>query len=297
MNINLELYRVFYIVAINKNITKASEELNISQPAISKSIKNLEEQLGGQLFIRTKKGVILTTEGEEFFKHIKNAMECIHSAENKFNEMISLEIGSIKIGSSITLTKEFLLPYLDNFHKLYPKIKIEIITNRTEELISKLKNGLIDLVILNTSTNIDDELETIKCKKLHDCFVVGKKYKELANNPIELKDLNNYPLILQSKGSKTRFSIDEYAKNNNVLLESTMELSSYNLVVEFAKLGFGIGYATTEYIEDDIKNKNLFTLQVIPKLPTKYIGLTYLKNQTPNFSTKRFIEEIIKENQ
>ena len=65
MNINYELYKIFYTVAKNKNITSASKELLISQPAISKSIKNLEEQLGGQLFVRTKRGVVLTEEGKE----------------------------------------------------------------------------------------------------------------------------------------------------------------------------------------------------------------------------------------
>ena len=113
MNINFELYRIFYTVANHKNITKASKELNISQPAISKSIKNLEEQLGGQLFVRTKRGVILTEEGSEFYNYIKQAIEYISNAENKFTELINLETGCIKIGISTTLTKKFLLPYLE----------------------------------------------------------------------------------------------------------------------------------------------------------------------------------------
>ena len=117
MNINFELYRIFYTVANTKNITKAAEELMISQPAISKSIKNLEEQLGGQLFIRTKRGVILTDEGKEFYNYIKRAMEYIYNAESKFTDLINLNTGTIKIGISSTLTKEFLIPYLEEFHK------------------------------------------------------------------------------------------------------------------------------------------------------------------------------------
>ena len=113
MNINFELYRIFYVVANHSNITKASEELNISQPAISKSIKNLEDQLGGNLFIRTKRGVILTEEGKEFYNYIKQAMEYINNAEKKFTNLINLETGCIKIGINTTLTKEFLrLAYL-----------------------------------------------------------------------------------------------------------------------------------------------------------------------------------------
>ena len=137
MNINFELYRIFYVVANHSNITKASEELNISQPAISKSIKNLEDQLGGNLFIRTKRGVTLTEEGKEFYNYIKQAMEYINNAEKKFTNLINLETGCIKIGINTTLTKEFLLPFLEEFHSLYPKIDIQIITGLTTELISK----------------------------------------------------------------------------------------------------------------------------------------------------------------
>jgi DNA-binding transcriptional LysR family regulator len=149
MNINFELYRIFYAVANAGNITKAAEELMISQPAISKSIKNLEEQLGGQLFIRTKRGVILTDEGREFYNYISRAMEYIYNAENKFKDLINLNTGTIKIGISSTLTKEFLTPHLEEFHIKYPKIDIQIVTNLSSELIPKLKNGLIDIIILN----------------------------------------------------------------------------------------------------------------------------------------------------
>ena len=180
MNIDFELYRIFYVVANNSNITRASKELNISQPAISKSIKNLEEQLGGQLFVRTKRGVVLTEEGKEFYKYIKQAMEYINNAENKFTDLINLEAGCIKIGVSTTLTKEFLLPYLEQFHSLYPKIDIQIITNLTSELVKKLKNGLIDILILNIDDkNYGNDVNIIKCKKINDCFVVNNKYQNL----------------------------------------------------------------------------------------------------------------------
>ena len=206
MNIDFELYRIFYSVANNGNITKAANELMISQPAISKSIKNLEDQLGGQLFIRTKRGVILTKEGEEFYNYIKQAIEYITSAENKFTDLINLETGIIKIGISSTLTKQFLLPYLKLFHDRYPKIDIQIDTNVSSELFQKLRNGLIDIVILNLNgKEYGSDIEITKCKKINDCFIVNPdKFSELINKEISLKDLNNYPLILQSKGSNAR---------------------------------------------------------------------------------------------
>ena len=295
MNIDFELYRIFYCVANNGNITKASEELNISQPAISKSIKNLEEQLGGQLFIRTKRGVILTEEGKEFYNYIKQAIEYINNAENKFTDLINLENGSIKIGISTTLTKEFLLPYLERFHSLYPKIDIQIATNLTSELFLKLKNGLIDIVILNLNEkNYGNDIEIIKCRKINDCFVVNSNYKELLNKEISIKELNNYPLILQARGSNTREFLDNFAKANNVILKPNIELASYTLVVEFAKIGWGIGYATKDYIKKQLNNKELFELKLKEKIPSRHIGIALSKSHIPNFSTKKLIEIITK---
>ena len=293
MNIDFELYRVFYVVANNKNITKASEELNISQPAISKSIKNLEEQLGGELFVRTKRGVVLTEEGKEFYNYIKQAIEYINNAENKFTDLINLETGCIRIGISTTLTREFLLPYIEKFHSLYPKIDIQIITNLTSDLIPKLKNGLIDIVILNLSDKkYGDDIELIRCREIHDTFIVGKKYKHLKDKELSLKDLNNYPLVLQAKGANTREFMDKYARENNVILKPNIELASYSLGVDFTKIGYGIGYATKEYIKKYVENEELYELDIEEKIPSRYIGMALSKNHIPNFSTKKLIEII-----
>lgn len=295
MNINFELYRIFYVVANHSNITKASEELNISQPAISKSIKSLEEQLGGKLFIRTKKGVILTEEGKEFYKYIKHAIEYINNAENKFTDLINLECGCIKIGINTTLTKEFLLPHLEKFNTLFPKIDIQIITDLTSNLMQKLRNGLIDIVIFNINDKeYGNEIEIIKCRKITDCFVVNNKYKDLINKELSLSDLNNYPLILQAKGSNTRWFLDKLGQDNNIIFKPHIELTSYSLVSCFTKIGLGIGYVTKDYIKNELDNKELYELKIKEKIPSRYIGIALSKNHIPNFSTKKLIEIITK---
>ena len=295
MNINFELYRIFYVVANHSNITKASEELNISQPAISKSIKSLEEQLGGKLFIRTKKGVILTEEGKEFYKYIKHAIEYINNAENKFTDLINLECGCIKIGINTTLTKEFLLPHLEKFNTLFPKIDIQIITDLTSNLMQKLRNGLIDIVIFNINDKeYANEIKIIKCRKITDCFVVNNKYKDLINKELSLSDLNNYPLILQAKGSNTRWFLDKLGQDNNIIFKPHIELTSYSLVSSFTKIGLGIGYVTKDYIKNELDNKELYELKIKEKIPSRYIGIALSKNHIPNFSTKKLIEIITK---
>ena len=295
MNNNFELYRIFYTVAKNANITKAADELFISQPAVSKSIKNLESSLGGKLFNRTKKGVILTEEGKEFYNYIKKAIEYINNAENKFNDLINLEVGTIKIGVSATLTKYFLMPYIKKFNELHPKIDIQIYTDLTKELFRKLKDGLIDIIILNLPYPKDDEVVVKNCKRIKDAFIVNKKFINLTNKEISIKELNNYPLILQSKYSNTRTFLDNFAKQHDVILKPNMELASYGLVTEFTKIGLGIGYLTKEYIKDELKNKELFEIKLKEKIPTRNIGIAYSTRNLPSFSTKELIRIITEE--
>lgn len=292
MNNNFELYRIFYTVAKNGNITKAAEELFISQPAVSKSIKNLETNIGGKLFNRTKKGVILTEEGKEFYNYIKKAIEYINNAENKFNDLINLEVGTIKIGVSQTLTKYFLMPYLEKFNTLHPKIDIQIYTDLTKDLIKKLKDGLIDLIILNLPYPKEEEITIKKCKSITDSFVANKNFKDLIDKEISIKDLNNYPLILQLKKATTRTFIDNFAKECDVILKPKMELASYGLVTEFTKIGLGIGYLTKDYIKKELKNKELFEIKIKEKIPTRNIGIAYSNKNLPSFATKELIRII-----
>ena len=291
MNINLEYYKIFYEVAKEQNITKASENLNISQPAISKTIKLLEEKLGGTLFVRTKKGVILTEEGKEFYSYITKAMEYINSAENKFSDLINLETGVIKIGVNSTLTKEFLLSYLEIFNKSYPKIDIQITNGITSHLINELKNGLIDIVFLNLNDkDYGNDIDIIKCKKIHDIFIASKKYSELNDKVISLNELKNYPLIFQAKGSNTRNFLDNFLKEKNITLKPNIELASYSLVTEFCKAGFGIGYAVKEFIQKDLNEGKIFSLKIKENIPERYIGYAISNKHLPSFSTKKLME-------
>lgn len=289
MNIDYELYRIFYIVAKNGNITRASKELLISEPAVSKSIKNLEGYLGAPLFTRTKKGVNLTTEGITLYEYISKGIEYFKSGEAKFNELINLESGTIRIGINTTLTKEFLMPYLETFHKLYPNINIEIRTNLTSELKSMLKDGQIDMHILNlTNEETKNDFNIIKCKTITDCFVSNKPIKE----KISIKELNNYPLILQDKNSNTRKFLDDFANKYEITLKPKIEIGSYYLVSEFSRIGLGIGYVTKNYIKNNLDNKELFIVPIKEKIPSREIGILLNKNTTPNFSTKELIKII-----
>lgn len=288
--INLELYRIFYVVAETKNITKASEILNISQPAVTKHIKNLEEQLGNPLFIRTKKGVILNEYGEKIFLNVKQALNLLSESEKEISKYKSLNKGTIKIGISTTLARKYLLKYIKKFHETYPNIVIDIYTDATKDLIKQLKNGVIDIIISKFPQNRDNDLDYIYLDKTKYIFVANEEYSFLSNKTIPIKKLVNYPLLLQKTPSNSRDNIEKYLKENNINIEPKMNIASSNLLVDFIRLGYGIGYVTKLYVEEELKEKKLFEIKVVPDTDEISYGIILLKNNVMTSHCKKFID-------
>ena len=291
MNINLELYKVFYYVAKNESISRAANELSISQPAISKSIKSLEEQINTNLFTRKRDGVELTEAGETICKNIKDAMDLIYSAENDLEVLTSMESGIINIGASKTILHEFLMPYIKNFHKKYPKINIWIFTDKTSELIRKSKMGLIDVIFTNLPFALPTEFEEFKLMDLHDCFAVNKNYDYLLNRKIKKEDLEKLPLLVLTKGATTRIRLDDYCFDNNIEIHPEMEFGSNTLIKEFTEAGFGIGMLTEEHIKKELETGELFKLNIELPLKEKYLGMVW-NNENKSLASKNFIKYI-----
>ena len=286
MNVDLELYRVFYVVAKNKHMTKASEELHISQPAISQSIKKLEEQLGGILFLISNKGMQLTEEGKMFYEYVKGALTLINNAENEFTSFKNLSKGEIKIGCSTTLTKLILIDVLKKFHKEYPNININITNDLTSNLIKKLKIGKLDFVIFNESNVKENSLYLEKIKELKQGFIYNPEfYKDDVTN---FEDLNNLPLILQKGESNSRKLLDYIALKNNVKLIPKMEVVSQELITEFTNIGLGVGFAIIDLAKRNYKN--LKELKINKKIPDINIYLATNNSLSLTFASKKFIE-------
>ncbi len=290
MNSNLDSYYIFYMVAKKGSISKAAESLYISQPAVTWHIKNLENELQTTLFIRTKKGTSLTEEGKIFLDYVEKGMSCFENGRNALTNLKKLNSGIIRIGASTTVSKYVLLPYLETFHEKYPNIDIRIVNTLTEDLLKELRNGNLDLLVLNLPMNETKDLTIKKIMDVEDIFVGNQKFYQLTKGKIALEDLNNYPLLFQKSPSNTRKYLEEYLKENHVTLTPKMEIVSYNLIMDFIKCGFGIGYATKEFILEELKNKNLYEIKVTPNIPKRYIGVVTLKQTIPNYSVKKLIE-------
>ena len=290
MNVDLELYRVFYTVAKHKHMTKASEELHISQPAISQSIKKLEDQLGGTLFLRSNKGMDLTSEGKMFYEYVKGALELINNAENEFTSFKDLSKGEVKIGCSTTLTKLVLINALKDFHLDYPNININITNDLTSNLINDLKLGKLDFVIFNESNIRETNLNLEKIKELKQGFIYNPEF--YGDNVNTFEDLNNVPLILQKEESNSRKLLDYIALQNNVKLVPKMEVVSQELITEFTNIGLGIGFAIIDLAKRNFKI--LKELNINKKIPNINIYLATNKSVSLTFASKTFIKYLKK---
>lgn len=288
MNIDLELYRVFYTVAKNKHMTKASEELHISQPAISQSIKKLEEQLGGSLFLRSNKGMELTEEGKMFYEYVKGALELINNAENEFTSFKDLSKGEIKIGCSTTLTKLILIDTLKDFHNKYPNINVILTNDLTSNLINDLKLGKLDFVIFNESNIKETNLHLEKIKELRQGFIYNPEFYK--DEIINFNDLNKFPLILQKEQSNSRKLLDYIALQNSVKLIPKMEVVSQELIVEFVNIGLGIGFTIIDLAKRNYKN--LKELKINKKIPNINVYLATNKSISLTFASKMFIKDL-----
>ncbi len=286
MNIDLELYRIFYIVAKNNHMTKASYELHISQPAISQSIKKLENQLEVPLFIRSNKGMELTKEGQMFYDYIRGALELINNAENEFTSYKKLEKGTIKIGISTSLTKIILMDTIKKYHQDYPNIEINITNDLTTNLINNLQKGKVDFVIYNEGDIKENNLSIKKIKEIKQGFIYNPNF--FNDNINSFKELNNYPLILQKNESNSRKYLNKLMLDNKILLKPKTEVVSQDLILELTNAGLGVGFVIIDLAKRYFNN--LQELNINKKIPPSNIYLATNKNTTLPFASKKFLE-------
>lgn len=290
MSVDLELYKVFYTVGKTGNLTRAARELFITQPAVSQSIKQLENQLGGRLFVRTPKGMRLTEgEGEMMFSYIEKAIDLIRSAENKFLQMKNLAVGTLHIGASDSLIKHHLLNNINRFHEKYPQIRIQLTNSTSNAAIELLKAGLVDVAFVNLPVD-ESSLDIKFCAQVHDCFVTNERHRHLADNVMPLSVLEEHTLMMLDKNSNTRKNVLNFLKLNGIDVTPDIELGSLDLLKEFALGGLGIACLIREYVRDEIESGKLFEVKTSPELPTRGIGLATIKNIPTSFAVGEFIK-------
>jgi DNA-binding transcriptional LysR family regulator len=289
---NIDLYQVFYFTAKTGSLSKAAEELYITQPAVTHAIKQLEGKLGGALFFRTSKGVTLTTEGEMLYSHIEPAYQLIANGERKLREMHELESGEVRIGAGDTLCKHVLLPHLQSFHQTYPNIKLHVFNRTTADTISLLKEGKIDIGVVNLPVS-DPRIEIAQGAAIHDIFVAGERFRQAADAPLSYEQLTAYPLMMLEQGSSTRSYIDKSAASSGCKLTPEIELGSLDLLVDFARSGFGLACVVKEFIAEELEERSLYEVRLERPIPPRHIGIIKLKSSPLSAATMQLYRMLV----
>lgn len=289
VDVSLDLYRIFCTVVRTGNMSGAARELYISQPAVSMSIRQLEDRMGSPLLVRTAKGVYPTAEGKLLYTYLEQALGLIQAAEKKYYQMVHMEMGELKISANDTVIANFLLHYLEQYHKLYPDITIKVTNKTTEESLRLLRSGAVDMCFVNLPITDTEDLEVLPCIEIHDVLVGGEKYRRLAEKGIELKELSQYPLMMLEEVSNSRRYISRYAEENGVVLNPILEIGSSDLLINFAKINLGLTYAIRE-LTRELEEKKLYEIPVNPPVPKRSIGMVRLKNVAMSHALQGFID-------
>lgn len=289
MNIDLNLYKAFFTVASYKNISRAAEILFVSQPAVSKSIKTLENSLNVTLFSRSSKGVTLTPEGAILFDHIKNAFNEFSLGENILEKLKNKEMGNINLGVSTTIGKSYFLPKFQEFIREYPHFKIKIINKPTFDTIKLVQEEKLDLGIIAINA-MEEDLEYIDFFQMHDILVASPNY--LENLKIKTMDdiFTKGSFMFLEKPNATREFIDNYFMKNNFNITPDIEASNMDFLIECAKIGLGITSVVKEFLHKDLENKTLVEIPLDISIPPRYIGGIYKNSSSLSIAAKTLID-------
>ena len=288
MDINYELYKVFYHVASTLSFSEASKQLFISQSAVSQSIKVLEKKLNQTLFIRSTKKVQLTPEGEILLRHIEPAINLIKRGESQIMETASTG-GQIRIGASDTICRYFLVPYLERFHKAFPNAHIKVTNATSIKCTALLENGQVDLIVANYPNVYLGSLASFrKIRDFHDVFIANQSFAELQGKKLSLKELQRYPIIMLDRKSTTSEFLHSLFQQHQLDLVPEIELSSNDLLIDLARIGLGIAF-----IPDYCVPKNsdqLFVVQTEEQLPKRQLVAAWNGHVPVSRATQAFLD-------
>lgn len=265
---NLEYFKVFYYVAKAGSVTGAARELAVSQPAVSQAIRQLESQLGADLFYRAARGVRLTREGQLLFSYVEKGYEQMELGLETLLRLQNMEGGEIRIGASDMTLQYFLLPYLERFHEEYPDIKMVVTNAPTPETLVFLEEGKIDFGVVSTPFDGQKGLEIVPVREIEDVFVGGRRFIAYKNRTLDLQELESLPMICLERNTSTRSYMDEYLWQNGVQIRPEFELATSDMIVQFALRSLGIGCVVRDFAVEYLESGVLFALRfnkIIPK--------------------------------
>ncbi|MBQ9116017.1 MAG: LysR family transcriptional regulator [Clostridia bacterium] len=290
---NLSLYRIFLETAKHGSISAAARHLYVTQPAVSVGIAQLEGELGVKLFFRTSRGIKLTQEGQTLYEYVAGAMAYLEIGEDKLRELHGLDGGTLRVGASDMTLKFYLLDYLERFHREHPKVRLTVNNNPTPRSIEELKNGNIDFCVVTEPVKDDGEIEYKWVKTVRDIMVcTPEKYATLGGGAQTFEALLANTVVMLDRETSTRRYEENWMRKCGVkeeMLQPQIELSTSDLVVDFASRGIGIGCIVEEFARDAIKSGRLVEIPLEKPFPPRSFIVAYLKKLPLSSGAKHFL--------
>lgn len=287
MKTKLDYYRIFYETARCRSFSIAAQRLYISQSAISQCIHQLESDLNAQLFVRTRKGVSLTNEGQLLFLKVESAITSIEQGEKQLDRLHHLEAGELRIAAGDTITTHFLLKYLEEYHATYPDIRIEMANSYSSQMLTLVKEGKADLAFVNMPME-DEELIFEPCLEISDVFVCGPDFEK--KDSYSWEEVAKLPLILIEKNASSRHFLEKNFAERNISLNPQIEVAVHDLMIRFASIHLGISCVVEQFAKAELEKGIIQKLPLAPPLPKRSIGCAYLKNAPLSSAAKAFLD-------
>ena len=278
MDINYELYKVFYYVASTLSFSEASKQLFISQSAVSQSIKALEKKLDQTLFIRSTKKVRLTTEGEILLRHIEPAISLIKRGESQL------------LDASDTICRYFLVPYLERFHREFPGAHIKVTNATSIRCVELLETGQVDLIVVNSPNSYLGNVPNVKkIKDFQDVFIANEAFKELKGKKVSFKELLDYPILMLDRKSTTSEYLHNLFLQNQLDLVPEIELSSNDLLIDLARIGLGIAFIPDFCLSQTADSDSLFIVETKESLPERELVIAHNEKVPVSKAAQEFL--------
>ena len=290
MNINYDYYRIFYFVAKYGNISQAAKLLLNNQPNLTRTIKNLESELGCPLFSRTNRGMRLTPEGQKLYEHIKVAIEHIEAGEEEITESKNLQTGTVFVAASEVALRCLLLPVLKKFRMLYPGVRIRISNHSTPQAIAALKDGTADIAIVTTPTVRSASLSETPLRSVREAAICSPAFKELLGRKISLADLGNYPLISLGTSTKSFEFYSAFFTEHGLPYSPDIEAATADQILPKAQADLGVGFVPEEFVNP---SDNVRIIDLEEEIPERSICLIKRKEQPLSVAAKELERMII----
>ncbi len=287
MNITLKQIRAFLAIAQLKSFAQACELLHISQPALSVSIKNLEQTVGGKLFARSTRTLALTPEGERFVPIARRLLADFDSALVELQESFSLKRGNLTFAAMPSFAGNHLPKQLVAYNKRYPNVKVKIHDVIAEDAVEMVRANKTEFAISFDPGSCED----LNFKTLFtDEFIVAFPDKHPLNalkNP-QWRDLHQYPCIALQKPSSMRLLIDETLANQGIFLNIAFEASQLASVVQMVANGIGISVVPALY-KQQLNALKLNYCAVNKPMISRRVGIISKKRHSFSHAAKEFL--------